>query len=101
MARPDQALVITHLLVDDEREGEVYTVVLADFVSTVDDPENPGAHRETIISLLNAAILSRYPDSAERQPRLLPVSAEEFANIKLDVLQNLLRWVKAEPGRVM
>ncbi len=103
MEMPDSeaALVVGQLLVDDDLASQTYTIALEDLVRAVDDPDHPGRHRETIISLLNTEILNRHPKAASLGDRALVVTAEEFSDIKIQVLQNLIRWVKEAGAAVM
>ncbi len=101
MPDSEAALVVTELTVDDDLAGHTYTIALGDLVKTFDDPQKPGLHRDTIISLLNAEILSRHPEAAMLANKPLSVTADEFSDIKIHVLQNLLRWVKETGPAVM
>jgi hypothetical protein len=101
MPDSDAALVIAQLMVDDDLAGQTYTIALEDLVRAVDDPNHSGAHRETIISLLNAEILGRHPEAGSLGSKPLIITAEEFADIKIQVLQNLIRWVKDTETLVM
>jgi hypothetical protein len=94
MPNPEAALVVAELVVNDDLAGQTYTVALKDVVRAVDDPNQPGAHRQTIISLLNAEILGRHPEAAALGPEPLKITLEEFSDIKIQVLQNLINWIK-------
>ena len=91
-------LVIAPLRVHDDLEDLTFDVNLEDVVRAIDDPHQPGAHRSLIITLLNAAILGHHPYAAKFGSRPLPVTIEEFSDIKLQVMAKLLAWVRESGG---
>lgn len=104
-AMPEQ-LFVTHLEVFDDLAEQTFTIALEDLVKLVDDPRQPGAHRETTIRLLNAATKDRLPRwMTPDGRRVVHVTVEEYSDIKLSVFTCLLKWVKAERagsgGKVM
>ena len=101
-----ESLFVTHLEVYDDLAEQTSTVALEDLVKVVDDPRQPGAHRDTIIRLLNAETRDRQPQwVTDDGRRVVHVTDEEYSDIRLSVLTSLLRWVKAKGedsgGRVM
>jgi hypothetical protein len=92
------ALVIARLRVHDDVEERTFDVNLEDVVRAIDDPGQPGAHRSLIIALLNAAIVGYHPYAAKFGARPLPVTIEEFSDIKLQVMAKLLAWVRSSGG---
>lgn len=62
------ALVIASLRVHDDVEDFTFDVNLEDVVRAVDDPNQHGAHRSLIITLLNGEILDRHPHAADFGP---------------------------------
>jgi hypothetical protein len=92
------AFAVASLRVHDEVEGQTFDVNLEDVVRMLDDPNQPGKHRSLIIALLNGDILDRYPYAAEFGNRPLPVTIDEFSDIKLNAIQKLLAWVKSSGG---
>ena len=95
------ALVIARLRVHDDLEEFTFDVSLEELVRAIDDPHQPGAHRDLIITLLNAAILDRHPYVAEFGLRPLPVTIDEFSDIKIEVMRKLLAWVREPGGAVL
>ena len=63
-------------------------------------PHQPGARRSLLISLLNGEILDRHPHAAHFGSRPLPVTIDEFSDIKLEVMAKLLAWVKSSGAAV-
>jgi hypothetical protein len=92
------ALVIACLRVHNDFEQETFDVNLEDVVQAIDDPNAPGKYRSLIITLLNAEILDRHPHAAGFGNRPLPVTIDEYSDIKRVVMQKLLAWVKSSGG---
>jgi hypothetical protein len=86
---------VASLRVHNDVEGQTFDVKLEDIVRMIDDPNEPGKHRSLIITLLNSDILDRYPYAAKFANRPLPVTIDEFSDLKLQVIQKLLLWVKS------
>ncbi len=89
------ALVIASLRVHDDLEDLTFDVNLEYVVRMIDDPNAPGKHRSLIITLLNGEILNRHPYAAKFGARPLPVTIDEFSDLKIQVMQKLLAWVKS------
>ena len=89
------ALVIASLRVHDDLEDLTFDVNLEYVVRMIDDPRVPGKHRSLIITLLNGEILDRHPHAADFGSRPLPVTIDEFSDLKIQVMQKLLAWVKS------
>lgn len=94
-----ETLFVTHLEVFDDLAEQTFTVALQDFVNLLDDWQNPGAHTETVIRLLNAETRDRHPQWVTGDGRRVAhVTAEEYSDIKLSVLTSMLKWVKVAGG---
>ena len=99
---PEVSLVVKCFQVYNDLAGQHYMVELEDLVRTMDDAKSPGLHRATIISLMNAEVLDRHPEAtALTSAGTLSVTADEFSDIKIQVLQNLLHWIKTGGRQVM
>jgi len=75
-----------------------FDVNLEDMVQAIDEPHQPGKHRSLIVALLNAHILDRHPHAAGFGNRPLPVTNDEFSDLKVQVVLKLLAWVKSSGG---
>ena len=95
--RPN-GFAVASLRVHDDVEGQTFDVKLEDVVRMMDDPNEPGKHRSLIITLLNSDILDRHPHAAQFENRPLPVTIDEFSDLKLSVFQKLLAWVRSSGG---
>ena len=91
-------LVVACLRVHNDVEQETFDVDLEDVVRMMDDPNDPGKYRSVIITLLNAEILDRHPHAAGFGNRPLPVTIDEYSDLKINVMQKLLAWVKSSGG---
>ena len=91
-------LVIACLRVHNDVEQEMFDVNLEDVVQAIDDPNAPGKYRSLIITLLNAEILDRHPHAAGFGNRPLPVTIDEFSDLKIQVRQKLLARMKSSGG---
>ena len=60
--------------------------------------DQPGAYRALIVTLLSGEILDRHPHGADFGSRPLPVTIDEFSDLKIQVMQKLLAWVKSSRG---
>jgi len=94
---PD-GLVTASLRVHDDLENLTFDVNLGDVVRAIDDPDQPGAHRPLIGTLLNGEILDHPPYAAKFGARPLPVTIDEFSDIKIRVVQKLPAWVRESGG---
>lgn len=92
------ALVIACLRVHNDVENHTFDVNLEDVVRMIDDPHQPGSHRSLIITLLNGEILDRHPYAASFGSRPLPVTIDEFSDLKIQVMTKLLAWVRESGG---
>ena len=98
MSDSPSGFAIACLRVHDDVEGQTFDVNLEDIVRMIDDPNEPGKHRSLIITLLNGEILDRHPYAAKFGNRPLPVTIDEFSDLKIQVVQKLLAWVKSSGG---
>jgi len=95
------ALVIASLRVHDDLEDLTFDVNLKDVVRMIDNLNAHGKHRSLIITLLNGEILDRHPYAAKFGARPLPVTIDEFSDLKIQVMQKLLAWVRSSGGAVV
>ena len=62
----------------------------------VDDPQDPGAHRDIAIQLLNAETRDRQPQWVTADGcRTAHVTIDEYSDIKLSLFTSMLKWLKA------
>lgn len=90
--------MIACLRVHDYLEDRTFDVNEEDVVRMIDDLPHSGAHRPLIVTLLNAEILDRHHHTADIGSRSVPVTIDEFSDIKLGVMTKLLAWVRESGG---
>ena len=93
-------LILARLRVYDDLAEATFTVDLEDVVALMNRPSEPGKRRPKIIALLNEHLLARYPQLAGRTLQELSVGIEEYADLKIEVAQELLSSIKGSSGPV-
>ena len=97
MPQEQVLLAVTHLEVYDDLAEQTYTVALEDVVKQFDDHQHPGAHRDVAIRMLNSETKNRHPQWVTADGRRFAlVTADEYSDIKLNLIMRLLKWVTAD-----
>ena len=94
-------LIVARLRVYDDLAEQTFVVNLEDVVRSIDDQNDPGKHRAVIVALVNEHILDRHPHVTKAKTQELAVGIEEFSDVKIQVIQQLLLLVGATSGKVM
>ena len=101
MSEGSDELIVAAVRVYDDLADQTFVVNLENVVQVIDDPNERGKHHSLIVTLINAEILDRHPHVMANRNQPLDLTIEEFSDLKIEVIQKLLAWVKPSLGPVV